>query len=348
MLRHRFLLLLLVFYSSIADLAAADTLQQTIRTAQSKVVKVFGAGGLREMEAYQTGVLVSPEGHVLTALSYVLDTDEVTVILDDGRKWTAQFTGSDPLLELAVLKIPLKGEQVRFYDLKENRHAKPVPGQPILALSNLYGIATGDEPVSVLQGVITAVAPVAARRGAFQYNYRGEVYVLDAYSNNPGAAGGALVDWQGRLLGVLGKEFRSEVTGTWLNYAVPSHVVAGTVNDILAGRTPDNQGERILPREPHSAGTLGFSLVPNVLTRTPPYVDSVHRGSLAEKAGLKPDDLIVFVARAPVISCLAVAQELALHERSEAVIVSVLRDGNLFEFRLGHDPLPDDAPDELP
>ena len=79
----------------------------------------------------------------------------------------------------------------------------------MLAFSNLFGIATGDEPVSMLHGVVSAVAPLDARRGAFTTNYRGDVYVVDAAANNPGAAGGALTDSQGRLLGMLGKELRS-------------------------------------------------------------------------------------------------------------------------------------------
>ena len=91
----------------------------------------------------------------------------------------------------------------------------------MLAFSNLFGIATGDEPVSMLHGVVSAVAPLDARRGAFATNFRGDVYVVDAAANNPGAAGGALTDSQGRLLGMLGKELRSSLTGTWLNYALP-------------------------------------------------------------------------------------------------------------------------------
>ena len=319
--------------SLFGDCSASD-LRDTIRSAQAKVVKIYGAGGLRRMEAYQSGIIISAEGHILTTMSYVLDTDEVTAVLDDGRKWTAQLVGSDPLLELAVLKIPDAGEPLPYFDLQKSRRVRPEPGSPIIALSNLYGIATGDEPVSALQGVVTAIAPLAARRGPYQHHYRGEVYVLDAYTNNPGAAGGALVDWQGRFLGVLGKELRSEITGTWLNYALPSHVVRGSVQDVLSGDSPSIEREQILPSEPLSPEALGFSLVPNVLTRTPPYVDIVHRHSLAGKVGLQADDLIVFVASTPVISCRAVLEELGRHERSEEVTVSVLREGQLLEFRL--------------
>ncbi len=308
-------------------------LHQTIREAQRKVVKIYGAGGLRGMEAYQTGILISAEGHVLTALSYVLDTDDLVVMLDDGRKWQAEFVGSDPVRELAVLQIPVEGVPLPYFDL--HKSVKADEGQRVLALSNLYGIATGDEPVSVLQGVITAIAPLDARRGAHQANYRDTVYVLDAYANNPGASGGALIDWQGRLIGVLGKELRSRVTGTWLNYALPAEKIATAVDDLLAGRELDSlQDERLPPELALSTEALGFMLVPNVLPRTPPYVDTVRPNSPADEAGLRPDDLVVFVAEEPTASCQALVSELARYEFEEEVRLLVLREGELVEFRL--------------
>ncbi len=329
----------------------ATELQQTIRTAQTKVVKIFGAGGLRQLEAYQSGILISAEGHVLTALSYVLDTDDLAVILHDGSKWQAEFLGSDPLTELALLKLPTKESHFPHFKLNAaaphpaaTATATTVsgPGQRILALSNLYGIATGDEPVSVLQGVITAIAPLNARRGAYQANYHGDVYILDAYANNPGAAGGALVDWQGRLLGILGKELRSEVTGTWLNYALPTSSFTKTVDDLRAGRFDRTPAELPPLEEPHSTEVLGIALIPDVLPRTPPYVDRVRRNSPAEKAGLRPDDLVVFVGTEPVDSHRAVVRELEQLEQIDPVTLSVLRDGELREFTLS---LPETIPE---
>ncbi len=165
----------------------SSELQTVIRQSQAKIVKIYGAGGFRQLESYQTGILISPSGHILTVLSYVLDTEDLAVILDDGRKFRPELLASEPVLELALLKISVEEEMLPFFDLD-----KPVTaevGDRVLALSNLYGIATGDEPVSVLQGSITAIAPLDARRGAFVSNNREPVYVVDAYANNPGAAG---------------------------------------------------------------------------------------------------------------------------------------------------------------
>jgi len=309
--------------------------RQAIRDAQRKVVKIYGAGGLREMEAYQSGILVSPQGHVLTMLSYVLDTDDLVAILDDGRKLPLEFVRSDPVRDIAVLRLPEGIGPLPFFNLNTATETKSQSGQRILALSNLYGIATGNEAVSVLQGVVTARAPLDARRGAFQANFHGQVYVLDAYANNPGAAGGALVDWQGHFLGMLGKELHSEVTGTWLNYALPAEALAGPVGDIIAGRMPTNTDPlQLVPEQPLSAELLGLRLVPNVLPRTPPYIDTIRRGSAADRAGLRADDLIVFVGQQPIASRQEFFERLAYHEREEQLSLAVLRDGTLLEFQL--------------
>ena len=213
----------------------AAPLHDTIRDAQRKVVKIYGAGGVRGLEAYQTGILISPEGHVLTALSYVLDTDDLTVVLDDGRQFTAELTRRRPGQRAGRAQAAARGRNAA--GIRPGRGRRPAQvGDRVLALSNLYNIAGGDEPVSVLQGVVTAIAPLEARRGGFQSNYHGPVYVLDAAANNPGAAGGALVDWNGRLLGVLGKELKSRATGAWLHYALPIDEIAATVGSPPRGR----------------------------------------------------------------------------------------------------------------
>src|SRR5262249_61407249 len=102
--------------------------------------------------------------------------------------------------------------------------AKPPLAQPgdwVLAFSNQFQIAVRDEPMSVQRGVISAYTKLHGRRGIFDFNFTREVYVLDAITNNPGAAGGALTTMKGELLGVIGKELRNTLSETWINYAVP-------------------------------------------------------------------------------------------------------------------------------
>ena len=89
--------------------------EETIAGAARRVVKLYGAGGVRGLEAYQTGILVSPGGHIVTVLSTVLDSDSIDCVLDDGRRYPATLLGADPRRELAVLSIA--GEDLPCYEL---------------------------------------------------------------------------------------------------------------------------------------------------------------------------------------------------------------------------------------
>ena len=73
----------------------------------------------------------------------------------------------------------------------------------------MFKVATGDEQVSVLHGVIAARTKLTARRGNYETPYNGPVYVVDAITNNPGSGGGVLTTADGVLLGMIGKELRN-------------------------------------------------------------------------------------------------------------------------------------------
>jgi serine protease Do len=310
--------------------APAAELLETIHGAQAKVVKIHGAGGYRGLEAYQSGFLFSADGYILTAWSYVLDTDYITVTLDDGRKFEeAKLVGADPRLELAVLKID--AENLAHFDLSENVAA--TAGTRVLALSNMFGVAVGDEDATVQHGIVSVVTRLNARRGVFATPYDGPAYVLDAITNNPGAAGGALVDYQGRLLGMLGKELRHQQTNLWLNFAIPTAEFRATADEIRTGkyvrRTPEEARDK--PPKPMSLDLLGIVLVPDVLDRTPAYIDAVRPGSPAAAAGFKPDDLLVFVNDRITQSCRAVRTELEYTHQVDPVKFTLVRGTELVE-----------------
>lgn len=315
--------------------AAGTSFADVIASVQPKMVKIYGAGGLQGLEAYQSGFLISAEGHVLTTWSYVLDTDDdtVTVLLNDGRKFTGKVLGADPRLEIAVLKIDAK--ELPYFSLDQSTAL--APGTKVLAFSNLFNVATGNEPASVQHGQVTAKTPLAARRGAFESSYRGMVYVLDAMTNNPGATGGALTDRRGKLAGLLGKELRNSLNNTWLNYALPVSEIAPAVDDIIAGKVrPRSLADDKIkkPKEPVTLALLGLVLVPDVLAKTPPFIDRVEPNSPAQKAGLRPDDLVLFVKDRVVGSRKVLIEELALIDRLDEVRLTVQRGQELIEINL--------------
>lgn len=315
--------------------ARSPTLVDTIAEVSPKVVKLFGAGGRRNLYAYGSGFLYSPEGHIATVWSHLLDSDTVTVVLHDGRRFEGRTLGVDPTLDLAVIKID--ADDLPYFDLQQ-----PVPpvgvGSRVLAFSNVFKVATGDEPVSVMHGVIAARTQLSARRGVFDAPYSGPVYVVDAVTNNSGAAGGVLTTRQGHLLGMLGKELRNNVTETWLNYVVPIEQLRPALEEIRLGRyspRPQSETDETAPLVRNFVPEdFGLVIIPDVVSRTPVYIDRVITGSAADKAGLQSDDLILFVNDVLVPSCRAFREELARREPGLPLKLVVRRDDRLITVEL--------------
>ena len=295
------------------------------------LVKIFGSGGLRGLEAYQTGILISDDGYILTAWSYVLDQDGTRVVTHDGERFDAKLVGHDSRLEIAVLKIDAKG--LSHFNIDAAVDAKP--GTRIRAFTNCYGVATGDEPVSVQQGAVVALTKFDARRGKWKVPFDGNVLVLDTITSNPGAAGGVVTTLDGQPVALIGKESRDNRTGAWLNYAVPFSALTEAVTRILSGK---QQQERQLSTrrssEPMAVELLGFSMVPDVVGRTPPFVDSVFVDGVAAEAGVRADDLIVDINGIATASCRDVTKVLGQIDRDEPVRLMLQRGSEFVTIEL--------------
>jgi S1-C subfamily serine protease len=318
--------------ASWAQATGPSTFAEVVRETQPRIVKIYGAGGLAGLEAYQSGFLISAEGHVLTVWSYVLDTDYITVVLNDGRKFQGNLVGADPRYEIAVLKIA--ADELPHFNF--DQAVELGAGARVLAFNNLFSVATGDEAASVLHGVVSVKTNLAARRGAFETPYRGQVYVLDAMTNNPGAAGGVLTDRSGNLAGILGKELRNSLNNTWLNYAIPIQEIVVPVDNILAGKTAPRVIDQTMkkPAQPHSLALLGIALVPDILPKTPPFIERVRPDSPAAKAGMKSDDLILFINNRIAASRTNVIDELSFIDRIDPVSFVVQRGQELVEITI--------------
>jgi S1-C subfamily serine protease len=317
-----------------ASEATSATVGAVVADAAKRVVKIHGAGGFRGLEAYQSGCLVTPQGHVVTAMSTVLDSEEIDCVLDDGRRFPAKVVGIDPRRELALLRI--EGEDFPSFDLLA---AEPPPlGGRVFALSNLFGVAAGDERVSVQHGVVSAKVPLEARRGGYEAVYDGEVLLLDFTVNNPGSSGGALVDLRGRLVGILGKELRATTGGTWLNYALPVSEVEAAYREILSGDSNAIAAAPVEPKRRFDPVRLGIVLVPDLFDKTPPFVEAVVPGTPAARAGIRADDLVIAVEGRSVSSRAAVQQLLGSVDAGAAVRLTVVRGGRVVEVDLGPRP----------
>lgn len=314
----------------IGSAADAPSPQLVAATAARSVVKIYGAGGVRGLEAYQSGIILSPDGRIATVMSTVLDSEGIDCVLDDGRRFEATLVGVDLRRELAVLSIDATDLPAAVP--AEERAAA---GTRVLAVSNLFGVAVGDERASVQRGVIATVVPLEARRGAADAPYTGTVYVLDFTTNNPGSPGGAVVDSRGRLLGMIGKELRSSAGGIWLNYALPMHEVLAGCEAIAAG---GGSPPLVAAAPPFDLGLLGIVLVPDLLDRTPPFVEAVLPGSAATRAGLASDDLLIAVGGRAVGSRTAAERAVGAIPAGDPVQLSVIRAGTVVDCDLGPRP----------
>lgn len=326
------LFVLLSLHMTLPCSVVAQTIRETIVAVQPKVVKIFGAGGLKGLAAHGTGFLVSKEGHVATVWSHVLDADLVTVVLSDGRRFTAQVLGAEPQLALAVLKLNgAEGLEFPYFDVNDAVLAGV--GTRVLAFSNMFNVAAGDEPVSVVHGVIAARTTIEARRGVFESPYSGPVFVVDGITNNSGAAGGVLTTRDGLLLGMIGLELRNAKSNTWMNYSIPVKELASPIQQIISGKFESKRDPRMDDSDPASRIRrykpldFGFLLVPDVVERTPAFIDSIQPDSLAAKAGLRADDLVLFVNDELVPSCRALQEALGVLESGELLRL-VVRRGN--------------------
>lgn len=363
-------LLTLVFLGLLPVSApAAEPLADVCEKVNSKLVKVFGAGGFSRLNNYGTGILVSPDGHVLTVASQLLDTADLVVHLSDGRRMKAEVLAVEPDLDAAVLRIKVgdkkngepTGLDLPYFDFAKAAARPPAkPADWVLAFTNQFEIALRDEPLTAQRGVISALAKLSGRQGVFDFPYTGDVYVVDAMSNNPGSAGGALTDRNGELLGIVGRELKNTQTNTFLNYAVPVGAkVTVTVRVKENGKDEEKtlnlslpefvakgmkgeykavKGERPALGE---GGWTGIVFVPNVLARTPAYVEDVVPGSPAAKAGLRADDLVSFVDGEPVGSIAAFQEFLRARTRpGDTVRLEVRRGEGLqsVELTLGNPP----------
>ncbi|WP_420405567.1 S1C family serine protease [Nisaea sp.] len=164
-----------------------------------------------------TGVAILKPGVIVTAAHVVLKATEVHVVAPDGTRLPAEILGIDPRTDIAVLKIAAETTPIALAD------ARPETGAPVCAVSNAFGLGIG-----ITCGVVSA-----NRRSGIGFN-RVEDFLQTDAALNPGSSGGALVDLEGKLVGLLSAIFTKDSDANiGVNFAVSTELLLKSVPDEL-------------------------------------------------------------------------------------------------------------------
>ena len=228
-----------------------------------------------------SGVIVSPEGYILTNNHVIEGADEIEVTLSDSRRARATVIGTDPETDLAILRIEL--DRLPVITLGNSDAAQV--GDKVLAIGNPFGVGQ-----TVTSGIVSALGRNQLGINTF------ENFIQTDAAINPGNSGGALVDVNGSLLGINTAIYSRSGGNMGIGFAIP----VSTARQVLEGIVRDGQVTRgwvgVEPNEltPELAETFGLKDVEGVI------ITGVLQNAPAAKAGLRPGDVLVRVAGEPV------------------------------------------------
>jgi serine protease Do len=291
---------------------------------------LFGYGRERIQNALGSGVIVRPEGVVVTNHHVIEAAEGIGVVLADGRIFEARVLLSDKRTDLAVLNIEVGGETLPFVELGDSDRIKV--GDPILAVGNPFGLEQ-----TVTSGIISALA----RTGVGITDLR--FFIQTDASINPGNSGGPLIAIDGSLVGINTAIYSTSIGAQGLSFAIPSNMVGTVVLAAIQNKPLVRAWTGISGRSipPQLAGLLGLSRPRGVL------VTNVYKGSPAEEAGLRRGDVILQVGDFPVNDPQALRYRFATRMIGERVQLTVQRRGTSVQVPVQLEPPPDEpTPDE--
>jgi serine protease Do len=293
---------------------------QAVAAAQQRTVKIYGAG-IGRVSGFGTGVVVSPEGDILTAEGVILFGERIRVTLPDGTMHEAKLVRSNHELQVALLKIDVPTPQ--YFALADQPPLEK--GSWVVAVSNAFKVADRAEPLSVTLGIVSLRTRLDARRGTQDSPYLGDLLLIDCITSNPGAAGGAVVTADGRLAGMIGKIIESKSTNTRLNYAVPVDLLDKFVRNELESFAP-------VVATTDAKAELGIRLFRLGGRNAPAYIDRVIPNSPAAQAGLRPDDLVISIGGQAIRNVSEYRQVVDTLKPGEEVLLLVKRGEKVEQF----------------
>ncbi|WP_089417899.1 Do family serine endopeptidase [Vitreoscilla filiformis] len=260
-----------------------------------------------------SGVIVSPEGYLLTNNHVVNGAESVTVQLADGREANAIIVGTDPETDLAVLKIDLPNlPTVTLGDIGQLQ-----VGDAVLAIGNPFNVGQ-----TVTSGIVSALGRTGLGLSTF------ENFIQTDAAINPGNSGGALVDIQGNLVGINTAIYSRSGGSMGIGFAIPIDLA----RDVMTSLIRDGQVTRgwigVQPRDlsEDMARALKLSVSDGVL------ITGVLQDGPAHEAGLKPGDVVRQIAGQPIHNTTQLLNVVASLKPQSTVAISLMRGEKALEI----------------
>ena len=236
---------------------------------------LFGAPRQRIERSLGPGVIIRPDGIIVTNDHVVAGADEITVVLSDRREFAATVVGTDERTDLAVLRIDSGDERLPFLEPADSDDIEV--GDLVIAVGNPFGVGQ-----TVTSGIISALARTNIGVSDFQS------FIQTDAAINPGNSGGALVTADGRLVGINSAIYSRGGGSIGIGFAIPSAMVRAVVRDILSGGKVARPwlgawGQQV---SAEIAGSLDLPRPLGVL------VNRVHPQGPAARAGITVGDVI--------------------------------------------------------
>lgn len=269
---------------------------------------LFGGGVERAQIGTGSGVIVSPDGYIITNNHVIASAQELTVTTNENKTFTAELIGTDPQTDIALLKINSDNE-LPYITFADSDQAKI--GDWVLAVGNPFNLTS-----TVTAGIISAKSRDLSGQNL-------QSFIQTDAAVNPGNSGGALVNTNGELIGI--NTAITSQTGSYIGYsfAVPSNIAKKIVYDIMEYGSVQTGMLGITPRPLNSftAEKLGVSETEGI------YIEEVVENSGAQKAGLKSGDIIIRLDNVNISKFTDLSGFLKAKRPDDVVDVTVLRHG---------------------
>lgn len=282
-----------------------------------KPQQVFGFWGRQVIQPKSSGsgVIISQDGYILTNNHVIENQDSLEVVFANGDKAAARLVGADPYADSAVIKVDVPvPAAAKFGDSSALQ-----PGETVIAI----GSALGDFKNTVTVGVVSATGRSLDSGNGFSL----EGLIQTDAAINHGNSGGPLVNVLGQVIGINTAIVRNDNSSgdvaEGLGFAIPSNTVKNVADQIIQKGYVSRAylGIRYVTITPEVAGANGLSIDWGV------YVKGVDSGSPAEKAGLRPGDIVTDIGPDKISADLSYTNALLHHQPGERVTLQVWRNG---------------------